>query len=273
MFADYQSLVVLDYQKKREANVLPLSLSRPSPAQVKSECLRVCTKRFDRKDERALTMFFGEISDKMACLQAIKRCGIDKFRPLVNFLKESTESPGEKNIELLAWLIDFEPRPWEFGKEYATLTSTAGEATLRQAFEKPVGRRKSRKWMAWLLLFALVGFGIYWLAIHRSTRGPEFCMVWVGDRYQQVPCGQRHGDTPVVPLDAGKLEKFKRITRPDTITQDALGSVWYSVRQGVYECYTSPGHHPVDTSLSLQRLTDFVLRRHIRPGWDPDQTK
>src|SRR5882724_7477973 len=75
MFADYESLIVLDYQKKIAANnAFPLSLIQPTPARLKAECLAVCNKRFERKDERTLRAFFGEGGDKGASLQAINRC-------------------------------------------------------------------------------------------------------------------------------------------------------------------------------------------------------
>lgn len=42
---------------------------------------------------------------------AIRRFDPDKFKPLNNFLKKGTNT-DLKNIELLAWLIDFRPRPY-----------------------------------------------------------------------------------------------------------------------------------------------------------------
>ena len=40
------------------------------------------------------------------------------FRPVVNFMLRKTKKPDEKVIELLAWLINFEPRPFNYGKKY-----------------------------------------------------------------------------------------------------------------------------------------------------------
>jgi hypothetical protein len=283
MFADYKSLVVLDYQKKKVANVIPLSLIQPSPAKLKSECIAVCDERFDRKDEKALKAFFGQGSDRGACLQAIERCDIDKFRPLVNFLKESTGTTDDKNIELLAWLIDFTPRPYEFGRRYPSndaedsdpgLTTRAEHST--QKTEKAVAAPpfmkkaplilKNRRTVTALLILILCCVGAFWIWINKAPAGPQTCMFWAGDHYQPIYCSQRHGDALIIPLDSDKIAHFKKIMRPDTITESALGTIWYVQFQGIYECYTSPGYHPIDTNLKLRLLTDYVLIKHIHPN-------
>ncbi|MCH5718550.1 hypothetical protein [Niabella hibiscisoli] len=43
----------------------------------------------------------------------IENFSIDKFRPLVKYIKEPDIETAFKNVELLAWLINFEPRPLE----------------------------------------------------------------------------------------------------------------------------------------------------------------
>ncbi len=63
--------------------------------------------------------FCGDLNKSKSCHAIIQRCDTDKFRPLVNYLRGRSESTDEKNIELLAWLIDFPGRPWELGKTYS----------------------------------------------------------------------------------------------------------------------------------------------------------
>jgi len=97
-------------------------------------------------------------------------------------------------------------------------------------------------------------------------------MFWADDHYQPITCGQQHGNTLVIPLDSDKMVHFRKITKPDTITENALGSIWFVKFHGAYECYTSPGYHPIDTSLKLRLLTDFVLIRHIHPTQGAEKT-
>lgn len=118
MFEDYKEKVILAYQKKKEASDISMNLLRPTPGKLRNECLSVFGERCLLKDEKILRLFFGP-KDKLADYgQSISKIEIDKFRPLINFLKRRTNVTDERNIELLAWLIDFEPRPYQYGFNY-----------------------------------------------------------------------------------------------------------------------------------------------------------
>jgi hypothetical protein len=299
IFADYQQLVLEEYQRKRAAGELSRRMVRLTSANFKEECEAACSQRYDRRDEKTLEEFFGPGGgDKVAWLKAIRAFDPDKFKPLVNFVKGKTRRPGEKVVELLAWLIDFRPRPCELERKYeANRVDIPGaeqdewsnggdekeaEATLivKETMHIPgisvkpapgFGRRKI--FMSGILLIVVM-LGGYW-AWRKSAivgeRGSEGCMYWTGDHYQPISCSQKRGDTLVVPLDPEKTAHFKKITRPDTITENSLGSIWYAKYNGVYECYTSPGYHPIDTSLKLRPLTDFVLIKHLHLNQDIGQ--
>ncbi|MXV50333.1 hypothetical protein GS399_05060 [Pedobacter sp. HMF7647] len=112
MFAEYQKQVLDFYKRKWNSGDLSLNLMHPTSAKIKSECLLVFEKRSKRKDETMLRSFFS--ADPTADFRLIiKKFETDKFKPLNNYLKNSTGKTEEKNIELLAWLIDFEPRPFK----------------------------------------------------------------------------------------------------------------------------------------------------------------
>src|ERR1700744_864175 len=112
MFADYQASVLRCYQEKKAENLLSTNLIQPRPAKLRDECETVLDKRFSKKDMHALRSFFGEQSDATAYATAIRRFDVDLFRPLVNFLRGEIKTTDPKNVELLAWLIDFEERPY-----------------------------------------------------------------------------------------------------------------------------------------------------------------
>ncbi|MCW3463456.1 hypothetical protein [Chitinophaga nivalis] len=118
MYPDYQSLVLRDYEKKKAANTLSSHLLQPTPAKLKAACIAVCAERYKTKDEKVLMEFFGKKDSLDAYVQAIRRHDTDKFKPLVNYLRGQAGDTAKTNIELLAWLINFEPRPYEFGKRY-----------------------------------------------------------------------------------------------------------------------------------------------------------
>ncbi len=119
MFGDYIKLVLEDYQKKIENNTISHALVHLKPAALRDLCIAHYEKKYDpKKDQIALNEFFGQYDDKLSMAKAIKKCEPSKFKPLINYLKKETNNTDEKNIELLAWLIDFNDRPFELGKKY-----------------------------------------------------------------------------------------------------------------------------------------------------------
>lgn len=118
MYADYQGSILKKLEKEKSAGILSLRLSQPTPAKLKEECIEVCMVRFDGIDENILSAFFGKQPDRPAYIKAIKRCETSKFKPMLNFINRRTVNPDTRIVELLAWLIDFEPRPWDMNKKY-----------------------------------------------------------------------------------------------------------------------------------------------------------
>ena len=99
------------YQNKKSAGELSLNLKHPTAAKLRNECLLLFRKGLDKADYRMLRSFLGRPDNEEIYESAIRRFDPDKFKPLNNFLKKGTNT-DEKNIELLAWLIDFRPRPF-----------------------------------------------------------------------------------------------------------------------------------------------------------------
>jgi len=296
MLADYTTLVFRDYQKKKADNALPLAFMRLTPAGLRQVCLTVCNERYNRKDERTLKAFFGQGDDKGTFLQAIDRCDIDKFRPLIKFLKGATGGTDYKNIELLAWLIDFKGRPCEYDKEYkADQPENPGigqedpqnkdikeitdpgiepsDPSGKQNETSQIGSRhtvfnsKVKMGIVVVILLIVISIGIYWLRPNKFAAPPltgrEACMFWADNRYQPISCAQKLENVQIFALDSEKITHFQKITRPDTITLSAKGSVWYVKYRGNMEYYTSGGFHPIDPQLRLKPITDYIIRKYI----------
>jgi hypothetical protein len=302
---DYSTAVLACYRQKLAAGDLSIDIRQLSPASLKAACLEECRERYDRKDAWILKGFFGQGSDQQACLLAIADLEIDKFRPLVYFIKGKTKNPDDKVVELVAWLLDFADRPYDPRKKYVTslydpqglpsemaIGVVPGTDGKREADPLPVPpgaieetpktmpsaaiydsksrtnpRTNRNKTVSTVAIGVLAAFIIYlaWPKKVILPGGRQACMYWTGDHYQAIPCDQRPTNSLTVPLDSARLVYFRKITRPDTITENALGSIWYAKFQGKYECYTAPGAHPIDGSVPLKLLTDYVLLRHIRP--------
>lgn len=118
MLEDYKKAVIFDYHQKKVKGLLSLNLSHPTPAKLREESLLVLKKRPQIKDEKIISDFYklGVISSDS--ISSIERFDPERLKPLDNYLKGKTVSTEPRNIELLAWLIDFEPRPYQYGVTY-----------------------------------------------------------------------------------------------------------------------------------------------------------
>lgn len=299
MSEEYKELVLAAYLEKRASGPLSPELIRPTPARLKKECLAVCEKRYVKKDEMALRSFFGQQDDIAKYITAIKKCDIDKFRPLRKFMDRDIAATDDKNIALLAWLIDFEPRPYQYGQSYAVVSdnqvekegviatkqeeetfipkqdtpgSTGAEPEKNGGGQKTGSVFKSR--LGWMLLLVPVVllFGLYLLLNKDGARsvqgifhpGIKECMYWTGDQYEAIACDQKKGDTAIIAIDTFRLVHLKRINKPDTLTAFSLGKVWYIKLNGNVEFYTSAGLHPVYPDRRLKPLTAYMLNKYAQ---------
>ncbi len=323
MFPDYERLVLEDYLQKRTANKLPLNLSMPSPARLKEECERVCMERFERKDEAVIRAFFGRSGDRKESLKIIQDSNIDSFRPLGKYLRTGgITKPEPKNIELLAWLIDFQDRPFILGKRYLSKEVVGSTIKMNLPIEdysddlirgqhnpepvaevniigasKPVQATENNgsdeegartvsenaasvlkvlpAWRYWNAVVASALLLLAWIAGFQSwdkkenvmlSSGNGGCMYWAGDHYQPIPCHQKVPNTLVLALDTLLVKHFRKITQPDTITNRAIGWVWYSKIHNVLEYFTSDGEHPVVIGRRLKPITEYMIEKHIKQG-------
>ena len=365
MFADYIKLVLLDYERKRVKHALSSRLSLPTTAKLREACIEVLsTGTCSRKDSRILGDVFGGGDDQKAILEQLRNHKADKLKPLLYFINGKTKYPDTRVVDLLACLIDFEPRPFELGRRYevpeeaveglkkaeARNKETADEAnpvegtapaeeqeltdpdpgenmetekkdgmregpdqpeapapdagTIKDpvavetpgtseqaepdkgspmgvAIPKPELRKPGSVFKRGLAVLAITFLAVAGFWIYRGgKKEPEpipmgqalpannACMRWTGDHYEQIPCRGTTGDTLVEPLDPEKIRSFKKITRPDTITRQSKGSVWYvKINKGKeIEFYTSDGFHPIDRQLRLKPVTDYIIEKHLHPA-------
>lgn len=109
---NYRFEVLQLFERKKASGELSINLTYPTPAKLREECYLLFTsKRYNKADISILKSFFECPLEEEIRASRIKRFDIDKFRPLRNFLKLGINTQ-EKNVELLAWLIDFKLRPY-----------------------------------------------------------------------------------------------------------------------------------------------------------------
>ncbi|MFN3667046.1 MAG: hypothetical protein ACK4S0_12845, partial [Sediminibacterium sp.] len=291
MFSDYTYLILDEYYTKLGQNKLPPSLLHLRPARLRDECLKVCEERFQPRDLKTLRDFFGVFDGKEECLRVIAKVDVDKFKPLINYLNGDTESTNERNIELLAWLINFEPRPFELGRKYGRREDGGKEeggredGPLQVAAEvlpwastaplEPAGMlpRKKPGLLKWLIpgaiaVVAATGFSIMKFkekppAIQSLAALATSCMYWTGEVYKAVPCNARPGTATVIALDTFQLNHFKKVMQIDTITLRSVGKLWYLKRNNFPEIFTAPGNHPEELNKQLKPLSAYMIKKYI----------
>lgn len=286
MFSDYKAQVVNFYKKKRDERCLPLNLINPTSAKLKNECLLVFQARGIKRDIGILRQFFGHKNDENGYLKAIKTIDTDKFKPLANFLKEQTQDTEDKNIELLAWLLDFNPRPFQFSLDQSNynlveIKSLKKDLEYKSETIKILGDEKRLPAKIWdqnkslkliLTLFIVISFFILFNIYMRSNsflgvfEDKNQCMYWSNNQYVSIHCNEKMPQTQIIALDQSKIKYFKKITRPDTLTIADINRVWYSKINKVVELYTSPGKHPLHTEKQLKPLSKYMFNKYVITG-------
>jgi hypothetical protein len=293
---DYDKAVMEDYKIKKKNGDLSLILTNPTPSTLRDECLAVCKKRCEKSDYRALSLFFGPAADKEAFLKVIDGWGTDKFRPPATYLKKGTKKPESKNVEILAWLIDFQPRPVDKYKSSSELLivptkDLQGSTILKVGDKNRPGKGGESgddstpevdkqvngafnfslaKAVGLIILITSIIVGIRFctapanMPVFTAVTGPQACMFWDGDHYQRISCSQNLGDTLVIGLDSVKLNHFRLISCPGTTNEEWKGKLWYAKFKGKVEFYTGDGYHPIDHGLRLKPVTDYILRKYCQ---------
>lgn len=111
MLSEYQEKVLATYKKMCEAGGPSLILSKPTTAKLKKECLRIYDKRYTSEDNDILSTFFNVDKTGNDFRNIISESRTGSFRALLNHLLNDSIITNERNSDLLAWLIDFKPRP------------------------------------------------------------------------------------------------------------------------------------------------------------------
>ena len=260
----------------KNSGELSLALVNPTRASIRDECERLYPMRSSQKDKEILADFFKHDKADGTLLETIVRVDTESLKALQNFLTGETNRPNYRVVEMVAWLIDFEPRPYSDRVDYSIIASELpGPNPISN--QKKLGEPKPiilsepsevdnttddesgkpewpRKIIAIVMLVVIAGLTVF--AILKSGKKSGECMYWAEDHYEACSCIQRGGDTIVIPVDPNRLRNFKKITNTKLITRASVGKVWYRKQDGSFEFYTSGGYHPIDIKINLRRLTD-----------------
>ncbi len=252
----YQETVLSVYQQKKNDGMLSDNLINPTRARLKDACVKKYdSKTISEKDNEILKVFLGLQRSEQDYIQYINEYEDGRFRPLDNLLKKEVENSHVRNLDLLAWLIDFPDRPYSI---WATTVNWTDKPNYPPDLLKRIFNflKKKKVWIASFFLtltFILIIFSSF----------SKQCMYWTGEQYLPINCNETV-NAAVIPLNKRKVEKLRKITRLDTITKNSIGNIWYAkVKIDSAEFYTDSGEYPLDTRKRLLPVTDYMLEKYV----------
>jgi len=87
------------------------------------------------------------------------------------------------------------------------------------------------------------------------------CMYWNGEQYIPENCDAKSIHT-LFAIDLLKVNHFKKITRPDTLTAHSLDKIWYSKQNNTIDFFTMDGTNP-DNGKELKKITKYMFEKYI----------
>lgn len=278
---DYKLAVKAKYEEAKTAEFSGFLL-KPSAAELKNLCLVLFDKGISKSDQGILDVFF-ELDDKSSKRKQMEYFSVDKLKPVGNFLKGKTETTRAVNLDLIAVLVGFNPRPYgKFitrSREDLTAEVAVNEVLKQEEreekedekgeviFEKFIKKSYSKK-IAFAVILLLV-FGASGYGVKNIFFPNKNCMMWVGNHYEAVEYDKVKDTAEVYTFNQSLLDNFKKITVCDTTTFFKKGdsnnpSVWYgkSPDKKGYEYFNQPGLHP-ETGKTLKPISKYIIRKYI----------
>jgi hypothetical protein len=258
-------------------------LLNPSPAELKILCLLLWDNGISKQDQKIVDVFFG-LNDASEKRKQIELFNVDKLKPIGNFLKGKTETTRVANLDLVAFLVDFHPRPYRkfrTGQEIVKLTAdySISESSIKEknrgieveksgvVFEDFKKRIVSKRIA--LIVLSLFVFGSVSYGVKNNFFSKKNCMVWTKDHFQAVDYDTVKDTAEVVTLNQYVLDNFQKIAVSDTTIFFKNGDydrplVWYgkSPDKKEYEYFNQPGLHPV-TRQTLKPISKYIIKKYI----------
>ena len=278
---DYKKRVKAKYEEAKTGEFSGFLL-KPSPAELKNLCLVLVDKGINKLDREILDRFF-DLNDKSSIQKQIEHFEVDKLRPITNFLKGKTETTRAVNLDLIAVLVDFNPRPYkkfmsgnkeELTEDLAIKEILKNEERgvkennkneiLFEEFKKKSFSKKIAFAVIPLFVFGAAGYGVKNIFFRDKN-----CMVWVNNHYEAAEYDKVKDTSEVSPFNQDVLDNFKKIAVSDSTTFFKNGDynhplVWYgkSPNKREYEYFNYPGLHP-ETGKTLKPISKYIIKKYI----------
>jgi hypothetical protein len=270
-FKEYKNAVRRHYEIVK-TEVYSGVLTNPSPAQIRTLCFVICDKDLNRNDGETFKLFF-ETKEGELIKKSIDNCNIDKFRPIISFLKGETDTENRIRVEMAAIICGFNPRPYsQFSKndfvekersdvfmeeKVAVETFAEGKSsTVRKNLKKKIGA-------------GVLGLGVLFSAgygIKESVFPKKECMIWVENHYEMIDCqdeklGLLH--EIVKPYQQAEFQ-LKKMEVCDTTSffKNGKSIVFYSKKNGEVTFFNQDGVNP-ENGAQLKSITQYMINKYV----------
>jgi hypothetical protein len=287
---DYRKGIKAKFEKERRGDFHPF-LNTPKPALLRELCLLKFDNGLNKVDETIFRIYF-RVSETEDLRAAIFNYHIPYFKSVGNFLtaKAADKVTNMNNLNLIAVLVDFNPRPFnKFHRsnlleenhdandspinEVDTIEISTGKSeTMTERKEYVfVPKNNFKKKLGYGVLGVLGLFTVGYTS--KDLLFPEKqCMQWMGDHYEMVDClegVQGIGSyQKAQPFDPIEFER-KELVVCDTTEFFVDGNrekpkVWYDKEKDGLHYFTMDGLNP-ETNDHLKPITDYMIGKYVEP--------
>jgi|GEM_PF-6601208 len=277
---DYQTVVLAKYRKLTEKEKASIGLSSLTRASIRKACIKKFNEQYCSEDDYIFAEFFDVDRIDANFSQLLNKSDADDFKAIHNHIvgNNKTDNTDSKNTELLAWLIDFNPRPShryyaiEREKEQKETKASGGDVidyTKKNIVLNPISEElvsnpnvtmhsptvNRPKWQNKWFFGSAVGIAsisVIFLFFPRY-------MTWRGNHYEWLFFNTSTNKTPVVAIDWDLIRGFQMVTRKDTLTEYSIGKLWYLKEKNNHEVFTMGGKHPLLVNRNLRPLSKTIL--------------
>lgn len=254
-------------------------LLNPSPAQLRNLCLLLLENNLSKSDEEIFRVFF-QVPENVALRKAVENFDIEKFKALGNFLRGKSVRPNAVSLNLIAVLVDYQPRPFNKYLKTNVHSDIAVVSKEKQDFQgietffyglseskgddgvKSISIKQLSRIGVMAVLFLAFGF------IINHTFFPEKeCMQWQKDHYEMVDCKVMNQGiatvNEVVPINEREINLKKIEVNKETLFfKNGNPQVWYSKIKGKMHYFNANGTNP-ETGKPLKPITDYMIKKYV----------